>query len=237
MTTPDLTADRSTVTDPATDDPATGDPATDDPATDDPADEGHPTPGRASGARRLLPVALAVLLVAAVVIALLAFREASDQRDRADRLAAIDTAERDVAAVAGAFGEALLTYDRADLASARAQIAATATESFLDTYDETFLALEPVISELQAVGVGQADTVYVSEVGDDSAKAVVVLDQRVESTAGTREVTGVYLQVDLVREEGEWRVLLATRIGELGSDLSPIGTPTEDAPDTDEPAG
>ena len=228
MTTPDLTADRSTVTDDDADDrAATGHHAAGE-RPDRPVDHGR---------RRLLPLALGVLLVAAVVIAVLTYREAADQRDRADRLAAIDAAERDVASVAGAFGEALLTYDRADLASARAQIAATATESFLDTYDETFLALEPVISELQAVGVGQADTVYVAEVGDDSAKAVVVLDQRVESTAGTREVTGVYLQVDLVREDGQWRVLLATRIGELGSDLSPIGTPADDAPEPDEPAG
>lgn len=225
--TPDLTADRSTVTADDPDDRA---------AADQDADGERPVTGPVPR-RRLLPVALGALLVAAVVIAVLAYREASDERDRADRLAAQDAAERDVASVAGAFGEALLTYDRADLASARAKIAATATESFLDTYDETFLALEPVISELQAVGVGQADTVYVAEVGADTAKAVVVLDQRVDSTAGTREVTGVYLQVDLVREEGEWRVLLATRIGELGSDLSPIGTPTEDAPDGDEPAG
>jgi hypothetical protein len=123
MTTPDLTADRSTVTDDA-DDRA---------ATEHHAAEERPDRPRDRGRRRLLPVALGVLLVAAVVIAVLTYREAADQRDRADRLAAIDAAERDVASVAGAFGEALLTYDRADLASARAQIAATATDSFLDT--------------------------------------------------------------------------------------------------------
>lgn len=179
-------------------------------------------------------LALVVLALAAIVVAFLAYGEAADQRGRADRLAAQAATEREVATVAAAFGEALLSYDRTDLAAARAAIADTATDSFLDTYDETFLALEPVISELQAVGVGKAQTVYLADVGDDAAKAVVVLDQRVESTAGTREVTGVYLQVDLVREGGSWRVLLASRIGELGSAVEPVGGDGD--PETSEPA-
>ena len=183
-----------------------------------------PAPER-RGASRFALVCLALLAVAGLALAVLAYREAVDERDRADRLARQDARERDVAAVAASFGEALLSYDRADLAEARAAIAGVATDSFLETYDETFLALEPVISELQAVGVGQAQTVYVAEVDRDTAKAVVVLDQRVESTAGTREVSDVYLQVDLVREDGRWLVLLASRVGELGSELSPVGGP------------
>ena len=150
---------------------------------------------------------LALLLVAAAVAAFV-------EHDRADDLAGDVEARRSVATQAGAFAEALLSYDAASLDAARERVLALATPSFGEEYATAFdEQLGAVIGELGAVSTATVREVYVQEVDGATAKAIAVVDSTVRSTAGDRSLTGSYLQVDLERVDGEWLVAAATAVG------------------------
>ncbi len=169
--------------------------------------------------RRGLPLALLVatdvLVVVAVVIAVWQWR-------RADDLADTESTRRDIAAAAGAFGEALLTYDHEDLTTARDRVIALATDRFAEEYTAAFTGgLAEAITDLQATSDASVRDVYVTDVVDDSAKAVVTLDSEVNSTAGTRRTINSYLDMTLLRVGGEWRIDSVTSVAALDQETTP----------------
>ena len=62
------------------------------------------------------------------------------------------------------------------------------------------------------------DRVLVEVDGDGRAHAVVVLDTAITSTAGTRELVDLYVELALVRVDGRWLVDDLTRLAARGSE-------------------
>jgi Mce-associated membrane protein len=178
---------------------------------------------------RLLGGALAVALVLLVLATTLAV----SQRGRANRLAERESERREVASVAGAFGEALLSYDFNDLEAARGRVVELATENFGRNYSDAFAAgLKEAITQLQASATATVKDVYVAGVSKDEAHVIVVLDSEVRSTAGVRQVVGSYLDLTLLRRKGTWKVDSATSIAATRETNTPPGpaTPPTTAP-------
>ncbi|WP_442778638.1 hypothetical protein, partial [Actinomadura sp. WAC 06369] len=148
-----------------------------------------------------------LLLVAAVATAGL-------QWYRADRAAQEEAARQAVERQAGEFGQALLSYDHEHLQDARNRVLSLASEDFAKTYDVAFTGgLEGVITKLKADASATVRAVYLGDVDESTARAIVVMDSEVRSSAGTRRVLGSHLDMRLVRKDGTWRVTEVTSIG------------------------
>ncbi|MDN3351311.1 hypothetical protein [Actinomadura sp. DC4] len=197
------------------------------PEAEEPSPSEEPSPER----RRLLTAALLtrvmvlVVLAAAVTTALLQWRQAG-------RLSAREDTRRQVSTRAGEFGQALLSYDHSDPDAARKRVLGMTTDDFGRTYDVAFTdGLQGIITKLKADAKATVRTVYVGDVGGDDAKAVVVMDSEVKSTAGTRRVLGSYLEMELVRQHGQWRVKSVNSIGAINESLTkPDGTTVTPGP-------
>ena len=171
--------------------------------------------------RFVVPVAA---LIAVATIAVLQWQRASDLEDDADE-------RREVATAASTFTSALLSYDAADLDAARARVTELATPEFADEYTEAFDGgLRPVIEELGAVSTATVRDVFLSDVSASSARAVVVVDASVRSTAGVRDLTASYIEVELQRVGDRWLVSAATVVGAEDEAITPL-------PESPEPGG
>ncbi|MFD0683197.1 hypothetical protein [Actinomadura fibrosa] len=235
-------------TDEASDTAAAADKATTTSAPDDAADTsalddapvktgaGTAADGNAGGAwarlrsKAVLPRAtVAVLLLGSAVTAGLQWHQA-DQASRRD------AERRAIKASAADFGQALLSYDHTKLQAARNRVLALASDDFAKTYDEAFTGgLEGVITKLKADATATVRTVYLGDVGSGTARAVVVMDSEVRSTAGTRRVLGSYLDMRLARHGKKWQVIDVTSIGAANESMvdpqgrqqpSPTATPS-----------
>ncbi|GAB2828046.1 hypothetical protein GCM10022221_27960 [Actinocorallia aurea] len=169
-----------------------------------------PMPGRAS----LGKLISLLVVVAALALGGWQWRHAADLEGR-------EQAREEISSVAGRFGSALLSYEHGDLTAARERVLALATPDFGKTYETAFTqTLQSTILELQADATASVRVVYVSGGADGSAQAVVVMDSEVKSTAGTRNVTGSYLQMDLVELKGAWKVSAVNSIGAINESLA-----------------
>ncbi len=185
-----------------------------------------PMPGRAS----LGKVLVLLVLAAAVAVAGWQWRQAAD-------LEAREHTRAEISSVAGRFGQALLSYEHGDLTEARERVLALATPDFGKTYEVAFTGtLQKTITELKADATATVRVVYVTGGTDGSAQAVVVMDSEVKSTAGTRHVTGSYLQMDLVEQKNHWKVSAVNSIGAINESLTTPPTPTTENPPTPKPS-
>ncbi len=140
---------------------------------------------------------------------------------QADQAAQRDAERAQVRASAAEFGQALLSYDHTKLQDARNHVLSLASDDFAKTYDEAFTGgLEGVIGKLKADATATVRAVYLGEVESGTAKAVVVMDSEVHSTAGTRRVLGSYLDMRLVRRGGEWKVTDVTSVGAANESMT-----------------
>jgi Mce-associated membrane protein len=166
-----------------------------------------------------------VVLIASVVTAGLQWHRAEAAADReADR--------KDVAERAEQFGQALLSYDHKNLQAARNRVLGMSSDDFAKTYDVAFTGgLEGVITKLKADATATPRSVYVSDLDEGNAKAVVVMDSEVHSTAGTRRVLGSYLDMKLTRHHGQWKVTEVNSIGAANESMTdPNGKQTGPSP-------
>lgn len=175
-----------------------------------------------------LRVVLAVLLVAALAtVAFTQWRRASDVSGEA-------ATRKDVGVAASQLVEAVLSYQSTDLESARQRVLALATAEFDQRYTDEFTTkMTPLIQQLQASATGTVVDVYVAEMTGDTARSIVVADQHVTTTAGTRTLDHVYLQVELARQNGTWLVSAVTPIGANNEALTAPTAPSAPQP----PAG
>jgi len=184
-------------------------------AADDGATEGTPTRSRRA---TWVPWATAgVLFVFAVVLAVVAASlqgQLSAERD--DR--------REVERVAGELTAALLTYDHRDLEGWRARVLAHSTGSFRRTFEDTYKAsLEPIVTEAQASSTGTVKDIFLGEIDNGSATAIVVASTVAEGNAGRRRGFDTYVQLDLVEVDGRWRVNDVTNLNLGGSESAGDG--------------
>ncbi|MEU5876069.1 hypothetical protein [Spirillospora sp. NPDC047279] len=154
-----------------------------------------------------------VVLIGSIVTAGLQWREA----DRADRQ---EAEHKRIKASASEFGQALLSYDHTKLQAARDRVLALASDDFAKTYDEAFTGgLEGVITKLKADATATVRAVYLGEVTEGTAKAVVVMDSEVRSSAGTRRVIGSFLDMRLERRGDRWQVSNVTSVGSANESM------------------
>lgn len=170
----------------------------------------------------ILVTSLAIAL--AVAVAVLAVLLAADEGD--GRLA-------DVRRAAGTFGEALVSYDYKDPNAHRDAVLALSTGSFRDEYQDAFeQGLAEIITEVEAVSTGFAKDVYVSELGEADAQAIVVLDVEVTGVAGPRTQRDLYIRLTFVEVGGEWRVDQVTDLNFDPARATSTTTTTAGAPES-----
>jgi hypothetical protein len=168
----------------------------------------------------ILVTSLAVALAVAVAVLLVLIAGDDGGSDRAD-------AVRDAA---GTFGEALVTYDYHDPDAHKDAVLALSTGSFREEYEDAFDAgLSKVITKVEAVSKGFAKDVYVSELGDADAQAIVVLDVDVDGVAGPRTQRDLYVRLTFVEVDGEWKV---DQVTDLNFDPGAGTSPTAPAPES-----
>jgi Mce-associated membrane protein len=163
---------------------------------------------------------LGVAFLAAVVFGVVEWR-------RADHNAAKASKEQAALKVAGNLGQAMLSYDSSHLDVSRQRVAALATANFVKTYEQDFTkSLGQLVSQLQAKSSATLKEVYLTQIGDGTAKAIVVVDFSVNSTAGTVSRPGTYLLMDLVRQRGQWKVDGVQALGFTGSQTATPPAPS-----------
>lgn len=174
-------------------------------------------------------LAMAVLLAVATVAGVAALWSS-----RADLASEIDRRD-DVDAVAGRFAEALLTYDHDDLAASRDAVTDLATDRFAAEYADAFdTGLGVQIEALEAVSSATVREVFVARSEGDTARAIVIADSEIVSSAGSRGAVGTYLDMTLVRLDGRWRVDDVTSVANTGSRLDPVPGSPADVPELEE---
>ncbi|MDP1820700.1 MAG: hypothetical protein Q8K58_12545 [Acidimicrobiales bacterium] len=197
--------------------------------TDAPSDDASSSPAVSTGDAELrsgtrtpllvLAISLAVLFgVAAAVLGVLAAGN-DDGAGGSDSLRS----------AAGAVGEALLTYDFNDPDAHRDGVLALATGSFRGEYEDAFdQGLAQLITEVQATSRGFVKEVYVSEIDEERAEAVVVADVERDGAGGPRTLFDIYVLLTFVRVDGEWKVDQVTDLNfaEAGADPGATATPT-----------
>ena len=165
-----------------------------------------PTPSSpaapASPARRvpaLLWVALGVLLVATLASSILAANAtAARNRDRQDR--------QSVEEVAGRLATALSTYDYRDFEATKRRVLSLSTGAFATEYERAVVALKPLIDQTKATSEATVSDVFVGNLGDGKASAIVVIEIRANGVSGPRVSVDNYVDLSLVKVEGEWKV-------------------------------
>ena len=154
----------------------------------------------ASRSRRWVPWAIAAILAVVTLVSLLVAANAqSDSRaDRRDRENAMATATR--------LATALSTYDHRDFEASKRRVHELATGAFLQDYDDKVGGLAEVIRVAQATSEAVVRDVFISEIEDGRARALVHYDIRGSGVGGTRLQLGNWVDLSLVKVEGRWLV-------------------------------
>ena len=145
----------------------------------------------------VLAVSLAVLFgVLAAVFAILAVGGDDGEGGRV----------ADLRRSAGEMAEAFFTWDHRDLDAHRDRVLELATGSFRNEYDEQFDAsIRDVITTAQSTSQAFVNDVYVSEIDEERAEAVVVVDLEQDGVAGPRTQTDIYVVITFVEVDGDWK--------------------------------
>ncbi|MEU7833014.1 hypothetical protein [Nonomuraea sp. NPDC049129] len=197
--------------------------------SDGASDDGVVAAGRSGRGRGRILVAVVALMVAALAAtAALQWISASQARDSLARLESERALRLEVSGAASSFGKALLSYDYQNLQATRATLTAQATGDFLATYDEAFGgAMAQVIVKLKAVSQANVREVYLSDVDEATAHAIVVVDQQVNTSEAIRSVKDSHLKISLVKEKGVWKVHDVTVLGAAKEDQYNLDTGTK----------
>ncbi|MGN9839303.1 hypothetical protein ACTMTI_14395 [Nonomuraea sp. H19] len=207
-------------------DDATGDskqPTADDPTGDS---EQSVAGGRSGGGRlgrvtraRVVGAVVAMLVATIAATAVLQWISATQAQDARAKLEAERSLRLEVSGAASAFSKALLSYDYRDLQSTRSTLTAQATGDFLATYDAAFGdAMAQVIVKLKAISQATVREIYLADVDEATAHAIVVVDQQVNSSEAIRSVKDSHLKIALVKEKGIWKVHDVTVLGAASED-------------------
>jgi hypothetical protein len=162
-------------------------------------------PEAAPAARRRSPgfVVAAVLAVvffaSTVLLAVVAAGLKADKDELVDGRA-------EVAEVAGRFVDALLSYDYRDPQGFREGVLAMTAPPFSEQFEQAVLDLEEAFAGLDAVSVPTIDEVFVTEVEDGTATAIVAYGRVLEGVSGQRTESNLYVKLGLIEREDGWRV-------------------------------
>ena len=147
----------------------------------------------------LLWAAMALLAALALGAALLAADAAADRnRERGDR--------QEVEEVAGRLATALSTYDYRDFEATKRRVLMLSTGAFASEYERAVGALSSLIDQTKATSEATAGDVFVGDLGEGKASAIVVLEIRASGVGGPRVSVDNDVDLSLVKVEGEWKV-------------------------------
>ena len=144
----------------------------------------------------------------AVVVAVLAGALALGRGGDVDDLTSAADARKEVARVAAAFGEAYLSYDFDDVDGGGKVVTALTTAEFAKAFEDTRApGIEELFSNLKTSTKASTQEVFVGEVNDATARALVVVDVEASSTSsGDQLLSNLSFVLDLVHVDGEWKV-------------------------------
>jgi Mce-associated membrane protein len=144
----------------------------------------------------VLCVLLAVVAVVLAVTAVSLRSELDDERN--DR--------RDVAEVAGAFSEAILSYDFEHLDATKQRVLDLATGDFAADFEQSFEGLSALVEAVKGQATATVQDDFVGDVGDGQATVITVVDLAATGSGGDRTVPDSYIRLSLVRVDGAWKV-------------------------------
>jgi hypothetical protein len=130
-------------------------------------------------------------------------------------LAAVSTSRLDnerkdreaVEEASGRFASALLTYDYQDLATAKKRVLALSTGKFRKEYTQAFdNGLDTLFRETQARSAGTVSEVFVGQIADGTVTTIAVVDAVARGSAGGRRLVSSYVELQLVKVDGVWKV-------------------------------
>lgn len=155
--------------------------------------------GNRRGGTRGLWVLVAVLALVALAASVIAADAVADRdRERRDRQA--------VEEVAGRLATALSTYDFRNFEATKQRVLDLSTGAFATEYERAVAALASLIDQTQATSQATAGDVFVGNLADGKASAIVVIEIRANGIGGPRVSVDNYVDLSLVKVEGEWRV-------------------------------
>lgn len=135
----------------------------------------------------------------------------------------------EVRRTAADFATALLTYDHADLDATKTKVLSYATAGFKKQYEDAFSGgLDVILKETQARSRVVDVVVYVNEVEDNAASAIAVVDTIAEGSSGARRTLDSYVQLEMVKVSGAWKVaaVINLNFGQTDDGVLPGGSPT-----------
>jgi hypothetical protein len=115
--------------------------------------------------------------------------------------------ERAAERVAADFTTAVLSYNFRDLRGSVDDVKALSTTDWGRQYEEAwFQEQQSIVEATRARGRVAVEDVLLGEESSGVIPAVVRFDATIRSEVGVRRITGGYLQLDLTRQDGEWKV-------------------------------
>ena len=112
----------------------------------------------------------------------------------------------EVADVSGRFVSALLSYDYRDPEGFRSRVLAFTAPPFTEQFEQSLAELEAAFAGVDAVSVPTIGDVFVSEVEQGAATAIVSYSRVLNGVAGERSESNLYVRLGLVEREDGWRV-------------------------------
>ncbi len=184
---------------------------------------------RAPSVRRTVPVgAFAVAVIVAVALAGLAvFASAS--------AGGSDAGDREVRLAAGRFSERFLTFDHDELDVWKQDVLALSTGGFAEEVEEVESGLRTLIAESELDAVTQVTDLFVGDVERGAVEVVVVYDRELRGGGPGRSESDRYLQLAMLRIDGEW---LVDNVTDIASATGAEGSvaPADTSSTTSEPA-
>ncbi|HEX2851266.1 MAG TPA: hypothetical protein VHN98_11960 [Acidimicrobiales bacterium] len=177
--------------------------ASDSTVSDPPDDTAGPPearPAHPARPQRWVLITIAVLGLLCLALAGLAVQARTSAADQTRERKEIQRVSSDVAT-------GLLTYDYRNLDTSKKRVESNATGKFRKEYESAFASgLGELLNSTKATSQGTVRDVFVSDIADNAASAIVVANAVADGTAGRRASVDSYIQLDLVKVGGKWRV-------------------------------
>jgi preprotein translocase subunit SecG len=174
---------------------------------------------------RSLVVLCIVFFLGTVAMAILAARQHSELQHSKDARAGVEN-------VASRFASAVLTYDYRDLDKTKNAVLGLSAGKFKTDYEQNFPGLSALFTSTKGQSTATVKDVFVSGIDNNTASAIVVLDERGQGTSGQRLNVDWYLRLSLVKVKGDWRVDDLINLNFAGQGAAPVpgGTTPTTAP-------
>jgi hypothetical protein len=151
--------------------------------------------------QRNLP--LLVMVGLAVMVAAAAFVVWNQNRD----LRSASDDRRDAATVASDFTTAVLSYDHRHLQGSVDNVLGLSTPDWGRQYEDAwFQEQQPIVEATRARAEVAVDDVMLGDEADGVVHAVVAFNATIHSQVCVRHLQGSFLALDLVQDEGRWKV-------------------------------